>query len=354
MPLTGIPVHVITGFLGSGKSTLIRHLLAHKPADERWVVVINEFGQVGIDQAMFEEREDVVVKGLPGGCLCCQLAFVLQASLVNLLHRHRPDRLIIEPSGLGHPAGLLDLLRSEAFNEVLEVRDIIALLDPRRLDDPRSREHETFRDQLAMADGVALTMTDLATERQCRVAQEYLSGLWPAKRWIEVAPHGQLPVSRLLDDAVHQDVAKGASGHQGGEASASPRMRSHSTAHEGQAAVTLDTFAYRAPVPGKPVCDEGGSLGFRSLGWRFHASERFSLDALEQLLSSLPAALRIKAVVHTASGWKFYNRAAGRVTLMPASWRRDSRLELIMEADSQALPEPASLEASLLACREVG
>lgn len=353
-PLAGIPVHVITGFLGSGKSTLIRHLLAHKPADERWVVVINEFGQVGIDQAMFEEREDVVVKGLPGGCLCCQLAFVLQASLVNLLHRHRPDRLIIEPSGLGHPAGLLDLLRSEAFAEVLEVRAIIALLDPRRLDDPRSREHDTFRDQLAMADGVALTMTDLASDRQYQKALAYLADLWPAKRWIEAAPHGQLSVSRLLGQPVHKDDSTGASEHQAKSASIPSRAGVHSGAHDGQAAVMLDTFAYREPAPGVPVCDEGGSLGFRSLGWRFHASEVFSLDALAQLLASLPAALRIKVVVHTESGWKCYNRAAGRVTLTAASWRRDSRLELIMEAGSQGVPEPVLLEASLLACREAG
>lgn len=137
--LESIPVHLITGFLGSGKSTLIRGLIEQKPPEETWAIVINEFGQIGIDQAMFAERDDLVVKGLPGGCLCCQLAFVMQASLVNLLHRHRPDRLIIEPSGLGHPAGLLDVLRGEAFQGVLEVRDIIAVLDPRRLDDPRSR-----------------------------------------------------------------------------------------------------------------------------------------------------------------------------------------------------------------------
>ncbi len=90
--LSAVPVHVITGFLGAGKSSLIHHLLASKPAGERWAVVINEFGRVGIDQAMFEERADLVVEALPGGCLCCQQAVVLRASLVRLLRRQRPDR----------------------------------------------------------------------------------------------------------------------------------------------------------------------------------------------------------------------------------------------------------------------
>lgn len=350
-PLSRIPVHVITGFLGSGKSTLIRHLLTQKPPDERWVVVINEFGQVGIDQAMFEEREDVVVKGLPGGCLCCQLAFVLQASLVNLLHRHRPDRLIIEPSGIGHPAGLLDLLRGEAFAEVLDVRDIITLLDPRRLDEPRARGNETFRDQLEMADGVALTMTDLSTESQYREAEAYLANLWPAKRWVESTPHGQLPVSRLLDTPDGKD---GRYAENGSDKARPSQPAAHSTARPRQSQVELDAFAYREPAPGAPVCDEGASLGFQSLGWRFHASEVFSLDALARLLESLSSTLRIKAVVNSDAGWQCYNRASGQVTLTSTSWRRDSRLELIIEEGAQGLPEAASFASRLLACREAG
>jgi G3E family GTPase len=119
--LAKVPVHIITGFLGSGKTTLIHSLIEQKPVDEKWAILVNEFGQIGIDQAMFDVRNSIVVKGLPGGCLCCQLAFVLQAALVNLLARSKPDRVIIEPSGLGHPAGLLDLLRGEAFQKVVEI-----------------------------------------------------------------------------------------------------------------------------------------------------------------------------------------------------------------------------------------
>ena len=150
---TRIPVHLITGFLGTGKSSFIQALVAAKPADEHWAILVNEFGQVGIDQALFAGREDVSVKGLPGGCLCCQLAFVLQAGLVSLIHQTRPDRLIIEPSGLGHPAGLIDVLRSEGLASALELEEVITLLDPRALDDTRTREHGTFQDQLTLAGG---------------------------------------------------------------------------------------------------------------------------------------------------------------------------------------------------------
>ncbi|SFT81375.1 CobW family GTP-binding protein [Halomonas saccharevitans] len=340
-PLSAIPVHLITGFLGSGKSSLIRRLIEQKPAEERWAVVINEFGRVGIDQAMFEERDDLVVKGLPGGCLCCQLAFVLQASLVNLLHRYRPDRLIIEPSGLGHPAGLIEVLRGEGLAEALAVRDVITLLDPRRLDDPRARAHETFRDQLVMADGVALTMTDLATSAQVQAAKDWLGELWPQKHWIREAPHGDLSFALLHEGGLHA---------VGAQAPASPihRAAREGALHLEQDAAQDAMTAAQEPVPGRPIREERASLGHATLGWRWHAEEVFDLDRLSALLGELPAALRVKGVLHTADGWKLYNRAAGAVTLSGTAWRRDSRLELIGEAGR--LPDAEVLEARLAGC----
>jgi G3E family GTPase len=337
-PLANVPVHLITGFLGSGKSTLIHRLIEQKPPGERWAVLINEFGQVGIDQAMFEARDDLVVKGLPGGCLCCQLAFVMQATLVNLLHRHRPDRLIVEPSGLGHPAGLLEVLRGEAFQGVLEVCESIAVLDPRRLQEPRVREHETFRDQLIMADGVALTMTDLATPAQLAEARAWLAGLWPAKRWVVDAPHGELPLSRLM----------------GGEPALASRPMADSAAHRrlreaAGGVLELDDMVASQPEPGRPRREAGEALGHATLGWRWHPDDTFDLDRLTLVLGELPAHLRVKGVFHTEAGWKLYNRAAGAVSLAGSAWRRDSRLEVIGEAGR--LPDAEALEARLDACR---
>ncbi|MFY0988879.1 CobW family GTP-binding protein [Halomonas sp. C05BenzN] len=336
-PVSNVAVHLITGFLGSGKSTLIHRLIEQKPAEERWAVLINEFGQVGIDQAMFAERDDLVVKGLPGGCLCCQLAFVMQATLVNLLHRHRPDRLIIEPSGLGHPAGLLEVLRGEAFRGVLDVRDLIVSLDPRRLDDPRAREHETFRDQLEMADAVALTMTDLATAAQIEAARQLVEGHWPPRRWVAEVQHGALPVALLLESGVRP-----------GEAAAK-ESRSHRALRDtARDVVMLDDSAELRPEAGRPQRSVGESLGYATLGWRWHPDDVFDLDRITALLGRLPRGLRVKGVLHTEAGWKLYNRAEGTVSLTASAWRRDSRLEVIGEAGS--LPGVEEWEAALREC----
>ncbi|XKH59912.1 GTP-binding protein [Halomonas sediminis] len=342
-----IPAHLITGFLGSGKSTLIHSLIEHKPVDERWAVLVNEFGQIGIDQAMFTERDDVVVKGLPGGCLCCQLAFVMQATLVNLLHRHRPDRLIIEPSGLGHPAGLLDMLRGEAFAEVLEVQDIIATLDPRRLDEQRVREHETFRDQLEMADAVALTMTDQASAAQCQAARERMEACWPPKKWLVEAPHGALPIDLLLKNEQLKNS-------HASTVSTPSRPVSHRALHVPAAPTMLDDiFAAvvdRPPPLGQPQHETGSALGYTSLSWRWHPEECFDLDQLTAQLSAFPREVRIKGILHTHDGWKLLNRAEGAMHMQSSAWRQDSRLEII--APPQALPGAESLADGLEACRD--
>ncbi|MDN6321669.1 MAG: GTP-binding protein [Halomonas sp.] len=315
-----VPVHIITGFLGSGKTTLIHSLIEQKPVDEKWAILVNEFGQIGIDQAMFDARDDVVVKGLPGGCLCCQLAFVLQAALVNLLARGKPDRVIIEPSGLGHPAGLLDLLRGEAFQGVVEVRDIIATLDPRRMDDPRALQHDTFRDQLDMADAVALTMLDHSTPEQLSAAHAF------------EAPQGELPIALLTQSgsAKTSDTSVPAS-HQ--QLAAAPSLPG--------------AFFDFPPPPGNPQRETGTSLGYTSTGLRWHPSECFDLDRLAAYLGELPREARIKGVFHTDSGWKRLNRAAGTLSIESSAWRQDSRLEVILP---ESLNKPcAELEAALAA-----
>ncbi|NYS61779.1 GTP-binding protein [Vreelandella salicampi] len=342
-----VPVHIITGFLGSGKSTLIHSLVAQKPVDETWAILVNEFGQIGIDQAMFEQRNDVAVKGLPGGCLCCQLAFVLQAGLVSLLSRTQPDRLIIEPSGLGHPAGLIDLLRSEAFIDSLEVRDIIATLDPRRLDEPRAREHETFQDQLAIADAIAITMHDHSSAEQIDAAHQHAGAHWPPRKWVRDAPHGELPISLLLESRA-SEAKSGAvpDAHQVGAVSSTVSSTDSSTVPS----VDGGFFDF-PPALGKPQVEVGTSLGYTSIGMRWHPGTCFDLDRLAATLGELPLDARIKGVFHTDNGWKRLNRSGGTFQLESTPWRQDSRLEVIHPSAEMIAVEP--LLARLNACATI-
>jgi len=142
-------VNLITGFLGSGKTTLLCHLLAARPAGEKWAVLVNEFGEIGIDGALLADR-GATLKEIPGGCLCCVNGLPMQVGL-NMLLKSKPDRLLIEPTGLGHPRQVLQMLSAPVYQAWLQLNATLTLLDARQLAEPRIVANENFRDQLAAA-----------------------------------------------------------------------------------------------------------------------------------------------------------------------------------------------------------
>jgi len=143
-PIRAVPTNIITGFLGVGKTSTILHLLQHKPEAERWAILVNEFGVIGIDGALLEGQS---------GCMCCTAGGLpMQTALNQLLSKARPDRLLIEPTGLGHPDEVLKVLKNEHYSDVLSIQKTITLVDARQLTDARYTEKETYLQQIAIAD----------------------------------------------------------------------------------------------------------------------------------------------------------------------------------------------------------
>ncbi len=162
--------NLITGFLGSGKTTSILHLLAQKPADEKWAVLVNEFGEVGIDGALLADS-GALLKEIPGGCMCCVNGLPMQVGLNTLLRQGKPDRLLIEPTGLGHPKQILDILTAAVYEPWIDLRATLCILDPRQLLDERAVSNDNFRDQLAAADIIVANKSDRETPKA--------PGRWP-------------------------------------------------------------------------------------------------------------------------------------------------------------------------------
>ena len=125
-----IPVNIIAGPLGVGKTTMINHFLEHRPQGERWAILVNEYGLVGIDAALMQDSskessaKEVEINEVAGGCICCSAGVFFEASLIRLLRR-RPDRLLIEPTGLAALSGILNTLGREGIKEAIELRSII-------------------------------------------------------------------------------------------------------------------------------------------------------------------------------------------------------------------------------------
>jgi G3E family GTPase len=161
--ITQVPTNIITGALGVGQTTLIQALLAHKPKAERWAVLVNEFGEVGVDGALLSDpgNSGIFIREVPGGCMCCTSGLPMQIALNMLLARAKPHRLLIESTGLGHPKEVLQTLSGEHYQEALDIRATLTLVDVRKLTDKRWREHSTFQEQLQVADRIIATKCDL-------------------------------------------------------------------------------------------------------------------------------------------------------------------------------------------------
>ncbi len=321
--------NVITGFLGAGKSTAILHLLKHKPPDERWAVLVNEFGEVGIDGSLLQGREGeeqgVFVREVPGGCMCCAAGLPMQVALTTLLSRGRPDRLLIEPTGLGHPEEVLELLGSKYYRNALDLRATITLVDARKVHDARYTEHPTFVQQLAVADVVVANKTD-----------QYGADDLPALRSFLERTDG-LAGKPLFE------VERGALDLQW---LAVPGGRSHAHGH------AQDHDPVAAEIPVAPEIPEAGYLridnegeGFLSQGWIFDPSWIFDEEQLHSLLLGVDAE-RVKAVFLTEGGVTAFNMVDGVLTKSSLDESADSRVEVISS-------DPGSfvgLEEALLGC----
>jgi G3E family GTPase len=182
--LTNIPTNLVMGFLGVGKTTAILDLLKQKPKNENWAVLVNEFGKIGIDGAIYTAA-GVTVKEVAGGCLCCAVGIPFQVSVNQLLKEVRPDWLLIEPTGLGHPKKVLDMLVTGSFKEVLKLKASVCLVDPEKLKDSRYTTHETFIDQIALSDVLVANKMDLADQEAINLFHQWAKNSRPEKTLID-------------------------------------------------------------------------------------------------------------------------------------------------------------------------
>lgn len=341
--LKAIPTNVITGFLGVGKSTAIGHLLASKPADQRWAVLVNEFGEVGIDGSVFAGRQasGVFIREVPGGCMCCAAGVPMRVALNALLTQARPDRLLIEPTGLGHPDEVLAVLTSEDYQDVLDLQATLTLVDARKVHDARYTDHPTFNRQLAIADVIVANKADQYAEADLPALAAYLAGTGLGATPVHPTRHGVLDPGWL-----ERRQLESAAGGRGGD-HAHPHDHDHAHHEHAHHDHASDTPAAppSAPDGGYRRIDNAGD-GFFSRGWVFDRGWTFDADKLSAHLASAPAE-RIKGVLVTDQGITAYNKADGVLTQSSLQSCDDSRIECI-SADRTALQR---LEDALLDCR---
>jgi cobalamin biosynthesis protein CobW len=251
--LAKVPVTVVTGFLGSGKTTLIRHLIANANG-KKLAVIVNEFGSEGVDGEILKSCADADcpaenIVELANGCICCTVADDFIPAMEQLLSRSvKPDHILIETSGLALPKPLLKAFDWPEIRSRITVDGVIALADAeavaagRFAPDPdavaaqraadENLDHETplsevFEDQIACADIVLLTKADLAGAEGLEAARAVISAQMPRR----------VPMLPITDGAVDARVILGL------EAAAEDDLASRPSHHDGEEEHEHDDFA---------------------------------------------------------------------------------------------------------------
>lgn len=286
-PLRRVPTNIITGFLGVGKTTSINHLLVKKPVPERWAVLVNEFGQVGLDKTLLEAESaspGLLIKEVPGGCMCCAAGLPVKVALNQILREVKPDRLLIEPSGLGHPKEILEILSGQQYQNWIELGATITLVDARHFKDERYTTHDIFLQQLAVADLIVVNKydkqnpTDLVQMQTVLAQSEAQATPMQMTEWGQLSP-SWLDIPSLFKRAIWQQVT-----------------------HTKQQQDVINQYSEAGIVVYEHQKESGASLGFR-----FESRYQFDEAALLHFCGQLNVA-RIKAVVCTQLGTLFINQ----------------------------------------------
>ena len=228
-----LKIDIISGFLGAGKTTFIERLLKTNLKNEKVVLIENEYGEVSVDTDILKDTK-IEIRELAQGCICCSLVGDFSKSLKTIIDTYNPDRILIEPSGVGK---LSDIIKAVAETGLQEnVNSLVCLVDAKKAKMYERNFGEFFVDQIEAAHTVILSRTDVAKEEVIEAAVEIV------RRHNEKAVIVTTPINNLSDEdlikayeGVHEDLFEGIDLdhlHEDGEECDDPNCCCHHHHHD--------------------------------------------------------------------------------------------------------------------------
>ncbi|QCU90794.1 GTP-binding protein [Thiomicrorhabdus sediminis] len=308
---SSLPINLILGGLGAGKSSLLQNLLSQKPADHNWGILINEFGNVDIDSKILTNTAKTFIKTIPAGCICCSAVENFSAALDSILQMPL-DRIFIEPSGISDPAILVNLLERLANQHNLHIDNIIYIIDA--TSDIDSDQSLIAKHARQTADVVVINKSDLTNRQHLKQLKQCFSDSYPAKQAIITTTYSQIDLALLYRQSkpvIHKFT--------GLKRLSSPHLSTiDSTPFDSE----LDTIGSEIIITEQ----------FYAIGWIFNKNILFDWKPLERLFDDFkqrPEIIRAKGLFCTGKLSMLFQYSNGHHSRENSAYQQDSRLEII-------------------------
>ena len=194
-------IDIISGFLGAGKTTLIKKLLKDAFKGEQVVLIENEFGEIGIDGGFLKEA-GIEIREMNSGCICCSLVGDFGASLKEVISKYHPDRILIEPSGVGRLSDVIKAVQGVAEETGLVLNSYTTVVDAKKCKMYMRNFGEFFNNQVEYAGAIIMSRTDIVDEAKAQAAMELLREINP-KAAIITTPIEKLEGAKILEVMEH-------------------------------------------------------------------------------------------------------------------------------------------------------
>ena len=194
-------IDIISGFLGAGKTTLIKKLLKEAFQEEQVVLIENEFGEIGIDGGFLKEA-GIQIREMNSGCICCSLVGDFGASLKEVISKYHPDRILIEPSGVGKLSDVIKAVQGVQEETGLVLNSYTTVVDEKKCKMYMRNFGEFFNNQVEYAGAIIMSRTDIVDEAKAAAAMELLRGI-NGKAAIITTPIANLDGKKILEVMEH-------------------------------------------------------------------------------------------------------------------------------------------------------
>lgn len=312
--------HLLFGFLGSGKTTLAKYLLEQIGSTVKTAIIVNEFGEVGVDGDILRGRSIDVVE-LNSGCLCCTLRGSLLMAIEELRDKSKVERVIVEATGIAQPSELLDSLAQAKEGHRIEIGPLVTVVDTAKMAKLESMLGDFYIDQMETADLMVANKIDLATKEQVTEVTRRLREINPRAELV-FAEQGRVPVQTILGQSTSQILEhyvgewQGQRGGRGdhGEAHSHGHNHAHDHDHDHDHDHHHDHTA-----PGHVHSAHGSPEAAAVESFVVHCGARATEQRWRQFFESLPKTVwRVKGFVIAGERSVLIQYTMGQLEISPA------------------------------------